>query len=408
VRTHHGRYVVLCAALGVLALVATSADTAAPADGANARSRAWALLASTLSADGVSSFSNWYNEAEVLAPVDLQPDDFREPFPGLPIGAAVAPEQRLQHVADAAVITFVHYDPAAYAHVRKHRLYRRERLDDLMRSGPHDPVYPGRTTIPPLPRQARVLMSAWWPVDIAGATPVPVWDADDVPRPNGSNDYTSWNRIVAVNDEEASRPSAALTFAGRSFTDVRRVGLERFVHVSVDAGMATKLMQDPGARKAALLALGRPLAAGDVLLLVAFHLMAADAGMGTWTTAWWHDRPDTGAFGADRAVGIPGPWRNYLMDVAVDPVTPLEPDGSPNICFNPWFEAKFPDGGQGPGVKSNCISCHERASYPLTAFLPIRRGNAEPLDDPAFAAGRLGTARLWSLANPPADAIRQP
>lgn len=381
----------------VAASQAQDADVSTPA-----RSRAWALLLSALCCNGIDALSTWYNEAEMFAadPVSEAPNT-RLPFPGLPIGAAAMQAQRLQHIGDAPLITFVHYSPLAYEHIRRHQLNRRERLDELLNSGPRDPDYPDLSTIPALPDRAYVVMSAWWPVADAGMTPLPVWDPAQVPRPDGSNDYTSWPRAVAVSGRVDEGGALPLVFAGRAFSGAQRTGIDRFIHLRVDQRTATNLMDDTGALKAALLVLGRPLRAGDSLALIAFHLMSPDAARGTWTTFWWHDQPDAGDFAADRPHEVLGAWRNYLMDVAVDPVDPREPDGSPQICFNPWFEARFPDGGDGNGLKSNCIACHERASYPVTDFLPVRRGLAEPGNDPAFASGRLRTDRLWSLANPP-------
>ncbi|TJY59526.1 hypothetical protein E4T66_14205 [Sinimarinibacterium sp. CAU 1509] len=374
-----------------------------PPESQQLRRRGWSLIAPVAKLPDTGAVSGWYNEAEIFAREAVADNATRRPFPGRPIGAAAGPGQRLQHIADAPVITFVHYNGDAYEHIRRHRLYRDERLAELARSGRPDPVYAGLREIPPLPSGARVMMSAWWPVAAGGGTPLPVWDPEDVARPGGSNDYTSWRRVVVVDGGDPAEGARAVTFAGRYFATARGISLERFVRLPVDRGLAEDLMEDSGARKAAFLALARPLQAGDVLVLVAFHLMAPDAGAGTWTTAWWHDRPDDGVFGADRPLVVSGAWRNYLMDVAVDPVRPLGRDASPHICFNPWFEAKFPDGGQGNGLQSNCVNCHERASYPLTAFLPVRRGAADPVNDPAFAPGRLRTGRLWSLANPPAE-----
>src|SRR5690606_27381215 len=93
-----------------------------------------------------------------------------------------------------------------------------------------------------------------------------------------------------------------------------------------------------------------------------------------------------------------GAWRNYLLDVALDPQTQSTEDRGPDICFNPWLDARFPDGGAGGGTVSNCIACHRRASYPAVSFLPITRGAPDFIGDPAFGPGRLRTDFLWSLA----------
>ena len=92
----------------------------------------------------------------------------------------------------------------------------------------------------------------------------------------------------------------------------------------------------------------------------------------------------------------PPPWRHYRGNMPLDPVHPQAGDGGPNICFNPWFDAVFPDSGQGNGLQANCISCHLRAGIPAAGRLQVTRGR--PLtaaEDPAIVSTRL----LWSLAN---------
>jgi hypothetical protein len=245
-------------------------------------------------------------------------------------------------------------------------------------------------------------MTGWWPMDAAAPTVMPVWDGESVERKAGGNGYTTWNRVVVAipGGYRASVAPEAAVFAGREFSAARKVPLDDFVHIRIDRLTASRLMSDSGARKAALVALGRPLQAGDSLALVGMHVFSASSRNGTWATFWWHDRPDDGPYARDRPDSVSGAWRNYLMDTAFDAVLPREADGSAKICFNPWFEARFPDGGRGSGVTSNCVNCHSRAGYPTIAFLPIRRGVVEPDEDPAYAAGRLRTGQIWSVASP--------
>jgi hypothetical protein len=47
---------------------------------------------------------------------------------------------------------------------------------------------------------------------------------------------------------------------------------------------------------------------------------------------------------------------------------------------------------------SNCMTCHQRASYPQVNCLPVTRGLPDIHNDPAYAPGRLRTSFLWSLA----------
>ncbi len=309
------------------------------------------------------------------------------------------PALRLPHFADAPLITFVHYDRSAVRHIRGEALHREERLQELTRSGVFDAEIPAMRTVPRLPSGARVIMSAWWPVAARHPTPLPVWDRDSALREEGSNDYPSWPGLVAIARQGVGR-AASLTFAGRAFDRPQHVALDSFFHLPVDRTLAARLMDDPGSRKAVTLVLGRPLQAGDSLALAAFHLMQADAGNGTWATFWWREQTPEMTSGRDRPDSIGGVWAHYAMDVTADAVEPREPDGSPRICFNPWFEARFPGGVDSNGIRSNCVNCHARASYPKTDFLPVRRGEPDTQSDPAFAPGRLRTTMLWSLANP--------
>jgi hypothetical protein len=90
--------------------------------------------------------------------------------------------------------------------------------------------------------------------------------------------------------------------------------------------------------------------------------------------------------------------------VAYDLNLPPEKDGSPRVAFNPWLEGRFADGGHGGGgLVSNCMNCHNRASWPRRdvpdrrEFLPVYRGNPDLSGDPAYAPGRLRTDFLWSI-----------
>ena len=369
------------------------------------RAHVWNILSSIVPASGNKPallFSNWFNEAEVFAAKDLRNGQQRVPFPGLPIGSAAAAELRMSHNGDAPLITFVHYNFPAYRHVRRHQLYREKQLHEIALAGENDVTFPLMKTIPALPSNAAAMMTGWWPVTAKGLTSLPVWDANPADLKVGGNSYTSWKRVVAIepHDHFDNGQSTTLAFAGKVFPTPRHVSLEDFVYIRIDRLMAARLMADVGSHKAAVLALGRPLRAGDFLALVAMHVFAAESSTGVWGTFWWHDKPMEGPFAKDRPDSVKDSWRNYLMDVAFDAVLPREPDGSAKVCFNPWFEAKFPDGKHGNGVTSNCVNCHSRASYPTIDFLPIRRGYPEPLSDPAFAVGRVRTGQLWSVADP--------
>ncbi len=368
------------------------------------RDLAWQLFSrlTALRASGnTPSFTDWRNEAELFAKNSDAP---RMAFPGAPIGAGFLPSMQPKHLGDAPIVTFVHYNPDAYAFVRTHGLYRKQRLDELMRTGARDPRFPDQRSIGELPRTAAIMMTGWWPVSGQGVTPLPTWSATDrTIRLAGGNSYTNWSSAVGIDpqlSESAANPSVDLVFAGRTFKAAPRVSLQRFYHVRLSQGTAAQLMRNPGARKAALIALGRPVREGDFLALVALHLATLAGGKGVWQTHWWDLQAASSAYGLGRPPALPTPWSNYVMDVTLDASLPRDPDGSPRTCFNPWFEGAFPGERGSNGIRSNCLSCHDRASYPRTDFLPIHRGEPDPSKDPAYAAGRLRTARIWALANP--------
>ena len=226
-----------------------------------------------------------------------------------------------------------------------------------------------------------------------------MWDGNANPAQREGNPYTSWRRVVAVDPHDAAGGgTVAIDFAGSHFARVPRVGLAAFSHVEVDAAMARAMMADPESRKAVVIALGRPLAPGDHLIMVAANLAAREIPDWIWATFWWHDRPDQGPDAAERPKTLAAPWRNYRMQTAFDEDKPAAADGGPHIAFDPWLEGRFPDGGHGGGGASNCMACHRRASYPAAPFLPVTRGKPDYKGDPAFAPDRLRTSFLWSLA----------
>jgi hypothetical protein len=359
----------------------------------------FAALTETESGSRHAFLADWFNEADVFSREVRSPFP---PFPGFPIGFTADAFIRATHSADAPIVTFVHFNLAAYRHIRQGRLYLEERIRELAQTGEQDRDVLGMKAIPDFPPDAAIIMTGWWPVAARGSTPMPVWDAESNNPKTGGNSYMRWSRVISVipGPVPARRPlDAAVEFAGRMFSSPSRVALDGFYSIRVDAGTAARLMDDAGARKASIIALGRPLGAGDYLALVAIHMVSFETRAGVWGTFWWHDWPATGRFAQDRPANVQGVWRNYLMDVAFDADLPTEADLTPKICFNPWFEAKFPDGGHGNGMVSNCVNCHSRASYPRIDFLPVLRGHPDLRADPAFGVGRLRTGQVWSLAN---------
>lgn len=401
-RLHLAQGALAVLALGAAVLLQGQAPAASPrsdhpvADGVESlrrdgdltaqRRHLWAVFASLVT-DEEPAFAHWQGEGSVFggAAATKRPEGIQ----GFARPKSTGADQRS---IGAPVIAYSLYNRAAFSHIRAQGLYREAVLDRLRLAGKNG-------SVPAFPAAAIVIKTAWWPVAAKGLTAMPVWDPElNPPDPNG-NPYLGWARVVAVDPANlSSGKTAAVQFIGRSFPRARRVQLEAFHHVAVDAAMAKQLALDPESNRTAIIALGRPIAVNDQLALVGINVMTREQEDWVWAALWWHDRPEVGPFAADRPTALRGPWRNYLMQAAFDAETPRASDAGAHICFNPWLEGRFPDGGQGGGTLSNCLSCHQRASYPAAPFLPVTRGAPNLRQDPALAPDRLRTSFLWSLS----------
>jgi hypothetical protein len=370
------------------------------------RRHVWAVFSQLTQAVGVGApprFESWYGEAAVFANVGAA-----RSLGGIHGFARASqdqessgnPSKSLSRSADAPILSYTLYNFAAYEHIRSHRLQLSSELNQLSKTGIPDNSIDGDRSVAPFPRDSIVIKTVWWPVARKGLTPLPVWDpASNQPR-RGGNDYMSWTRVVVLDplDNASTVRKTTIEFAGQSFQDAHRIGLQEFYRVRVDADMARRLMLDHSARKAASVVLGRSIEEGDYLVLVGLSLATKEIREWVWGTLWWHDQAEVGPFAADRPPSLSAEWRNYLLQVAFDTDKPAAFDGGPHICFNPWLEGRFPDAGHGGGTASNCRACHSRASYPPVDFLPVTRGIPDLTNDPAYAPGRLRTNFVWSIA----------
>ncbi|HEY7776044.1 MAG TPA: hypothetical protein VIC02_05835 [Kineobactrum sp.] len=345
------------------------------------------LWLSRLLAEGEPAFKGWYSERRTFAAAASVTATY--PFPDAPAASGTATTAHGSH--GGPLIHFTHFNAAAYHHIRDARLYDH----GVIRS-----TIAGGGTLPLPPKDAMVALTGWWPLAGEQATPIPLWDPGAPMRPTGSNGYLNWSRvglIAPAGSAAAPGREAVHQFAGRAISDPGAIPRDAFYRIKPSSAHVQALMKNPEFRRAAIIVLGRPMKAGDELALVAFHLLHLGLDEGLWLTYWWDAQWHGGESGNSAGASLPPPWHNYQGDMTFSPVHPREVDGSPNICFNPWFDAIFPDSGQGNGLKANCLSCHLRAGIPAAGRLQVTRGRPDIEQDEDTI---IYTHLLWSLANP--------
>ncbi len=276
--------------------------------------------------------------------------------------------------AGLSLASFTLFNQETKDHIRKHNYHLAATLEALNASFPAGGD-PARRKIKDFDRAAMSIKAVWWPVKATGRTALPVWDPEkqQLQDPAPAQRPETWKRVVAIDPTRELIPAgevAAVTLEGRPFPRSRVVPLRAFYHFKITTA----------AQVQALALSNFNVQVGDALALVAFHYTTKEIPDWVWATFWWHDAPDKGPYAADRVAPtlLKGPWRNYLMDVAYDMTTPKEPDGKPNAAFNPWLEANFNN-----GVNSNCMTCHQQATWRNSSFLPVTRG-PKAANDPLF------------------------
>ena len=376
---------------------------------AGQRLHAWNVFAgmTRLIPDGkYATFETWFSEEETFdssaaalrgrptVPAFKLPSQFQ----------SLRPDRNFQaEAAGSAVLSFVLYNFAAYSHVRINRLYLRSVLDALAKNGAADVKIPQNRTVPAFSAGSVVLKTVWWPVAKDKISAMPIWDPDNNAVQATGNPIATWARYVGVDPiRKSTVPSgevADVVYDGQVKRGSHIVGLNSFHYIVLnESDVVDAVNKNTFLAKVAQSSFGRPLAVGDYAVLVATHLTTKEIDDWVWATFWWHDKPDEGSFAADRVGSLSGVWRNFLMSVSYDLNLPSEKDGSPRTAFNPWLEARFPDGGHGGGgTVTNCMNCHNRASTGADDFLPVYRGNPDFTGDPAYAPGSLRTDFLWSI-----------
>lgn len=355
------------------------------------RKHAWMVFAGLTqpTAGGEAVWETWFSQNEVFAsgpgPQGLvprkpqrrfqNPDQFRSPSStGGPNAQAVG----------ASLLSFVLFNKDNMKHIRANKFYLKNALTNINNgfNASHTPTE--KREITPFPKEAVSLKIVWWLVKNNGLTPMPIWDGKPTQPDQMGNDYPTWARFVAVDPSRSQIPDGEksdIFFEGNLKKNSHVVPLANFYSFQISQNEIAAVQS----------VLGPDAQVGDYAAVVAMHVTTKEIPDWVWATFWWHDKPSDGPFSEDRPSAVPNVWRNYLMDVTFSADTPKESDGTPNVCFNPWLEARFSG-----GLKSNCMACHQRSVWTKESFLPITRGGL-PKNDQYFVS-KTKLDFLWSIA----------
>lgn len=354
------------------------------------RLHAWMVFAGLTSparpkeATSEAVWETWFSGAEVFAagaaPQGLRPLQRRFAIPRqfLPAKAGPTPQAIGQ-----SQLAFTLFNKELMEHTRTNKLQMAATLDAINNGWKAQTSVKDRK-IKDYPAQAMSLKVVWTHVPKKQGKALPVWDDQPLTANAPAQPESSWNRVVLIDPIRKTIPAGEkrdVSLNGRQFKGSRVVPLSLFYHFALSADEAAKV---PDANAVE----------GDFMIVTAMHFTTKEIPNWVWATFWWHDNPNGGRFSNARpdATVLKGPWRNYLMAVSYDMDLPKELDGSPKVAFNPYLEARFPN-----GVNSNCMTCHQRAVWNKngTDFLPITRGSAK-MDDPLFKDAT-SVDFLWSL-----------
>ncbi len=229
------------------------------------------------------------------------------------------------------------------------------------------------------------IKTTWWLITQTDKTAMPIWDGKPTKPDQEGNPYPTWARFVAVDPSRTQIPADEkrdILFQGVLKRDSHVVPLNSFYNFQITQNEINDVRRVTGFQQAQV---------GDHAALVAMHVTTKEIPDWVWATFWWHDKPDDGKFSKDRPAAVSGVWRKYLMDATFSGDVPKTSDGGPNVCFNPWLEARFSQ-----GMVSNCLTCHQRSVWTPVSFLPITRGRLP--DNDQFFAGKTKLDFLWSIA----------
>lgn len=353
------------------------------------RKHAWMVFAGLTqpTESGEAVWETWFSEDQAFsqgtAPQGLAPHRiqrrFRNPRQFRAQGRKAAPQ-----AVGSSLLSFVLFNKEGFDHIRTERLFQRARLTQINQAFTSQTPVEQRE-IQPFPREAVSLKTVWWLVKRDTLTAMPIWDGTPAHPIQQPNPPPSWPRFVAVDPTREQIPADErhdVMFQGQNKPNSHVVPLKSFYNFQITQNDIDAIRSVSGFQQAQV---------GDFAVLVAMHMTTKEIPDWLWATFWWHDAPNAGTFSNDRPDAVAGVWRNYLMDATLSGDIPKAADDGPNACFNPWLEARFPNGSV-----SNCLTCHRRAVWPQVNFLPVTRGRLA--DNDPFFKTRTKLDFLWSVA----------
>jgi len=261
---------------------------------------------------------------------------------------------------------------------------------------------------PEFPVESIVIKAIWMVVPNADTSShnvvsnIQMWDPSTMqPDPTQYDPVKLWKSTISIDLKKSKQCDRT-----RDYGDQEAVPLGCFYHIQPTSQEWATILR----RLQVIRPVGEGPLGPNALVLVGFHVMTREIRDWTWQTYYWSKRAFTGDVlqHDDTNWGNRGDprWSHYVMDTALSATLPLESDGGPKKCFNPYLEAS-----RTKGAISNCIGCHQyalfraqptdlngtQAGYALSQQDRHTQPTSQQLSD--YNANGLSTSMLWSLAD---------
>lgn len=317
------------------------------------------------------------------------------------------------------MIADVYFSKEFYDHIRDNKYYDTATMNTLWGGA--------SGAIKQFPNGTFQTKPMYWPVPKDGYAALPVLpNFNPAPDPKSPkmpvvpanpavyNGFETWDQGVAVTVHAAGVTNKDVSYQyidsdnnlvwKRDFKNAPVVGINDFYHVQIDQAAYDQLDNTDRCilNQSAQGIYGRDFAVGDYLITVAMHVMARENDTGvtsgllpspqkpahlvnTWSlqTFWYAGgKGVSNRYTTDRPTGK-GPWNNYAMCQSYDYTKPVEGDGSPHVCSNPYIEMAFPEVDRS---LSSCLTCHSAGAYPSAGELTDTRPGRAHYDTPQRGA----------------------